>query len=216
MRWESLGGLVLLDFDELLRRVRGGLAGADAADVLDDAGDIVVEFHHLLVVAPALVGGARLDGLAHEHVDLPQPALVVAQQEERVVLDQEAHVGRVLLGLPQRAVEPLRALSAPTARPPHPRLAGRGLRLPQGRTLVVSLGLGGKVVKLAFLFYFYHPQLYSQSIIGLQRHKYSRNSSQSALSPCLTDHQHHRKTNFYSVVFLARTGQNMPIGFLQF
>ena len=157
---------MLLDFDVLLRRVRSGLVGADTADVLDDARDVVVEFHHLLVVAPALVGRTRFDRFAHQHVDLPQPPLVVAQQEQLVVLDQEAHVARILLGLPQGAVEALRRLAAPPARPPHSRLAGQRVRPPLELGARLRLRLGRKMVKLALLFYFYHAQLYSQSIIG--------------------------------------------------
>lgn len=79
--YDSLCWLLLLYFDLLLRRVRNGLISVDAPDILDYTWYIMVEFHHLLVVAPALVRRTRFYCLTHQHVDLLQSPFVVTQQK---------------------------------------------------------------------------------------------------------------------------------------
>lgn len=81
------------------------------------------------------------------------------------MLYQEAHVSRILLSFPQRAVESLCCLAASAIGSSDPRLAGQRMQPLFRLAIGLWLMLGRKVVKLAFLFYFYHAQLYSQSII---------------------------------------------------
>ena len=50
--------------------------------MLDDLRDILVELHHLLVVAAALKGRTRVDVLAHQHVDLQRFPLVPVRIEQ--------------------------------------------------------------------------------------------------------------------------------------
>lgn len=76
-----------------------------APDMCNDGGDVTMVLHHLLMVAAALIRGAGLDPKTHEDVDLEETTIAVAALEEPAVCLQEAHIGCVLIDVPQREIE---------------------------------------------------------------------------------------------------------------
>jgi hypothetical protein len=69
--------------------------------MLDDFGDVLVVFDHLLVVAAALVGRARAHCGAHEDVDLGCLALTARTIKQFLVFLQKLHIGLILGESPQ-------------------------------------------------------------------------------------------------------------------
>lgn len=60
----------------------------------------LVVFHHLLVVASALLVGTAADGLAHHAVEVPLPPVFLAAFDHRFEFDEEADVLVVLFLTP--------------------------------------------------------------------------------------------------------------------